>query len=123
MLPSKKQLFDGSHTDPASPYVPSNLCVLASLSARVGSIGENGKGGWYSYRASKAALNQIIKTLNIEMSMRSSAPTIALALHPSVPVLNQMLQRLNAIDTTVVQLLELTFQTESVCSLSIHPSQ
>lgn len=82
MLPSKSQLFDGSNKDPAAPYVPSDLSVLASLSARVGSIGENQKGGWYSYRASKAALNQIIKTLNIEMSMRSTAPTIALALHP-----------------------------------------
>lgn len=84
MLPSKSQLFDGSQKDPAAPYVPSDLSVLASLSARVGSIGENERGGWYSYRASKAALNQIIKTLNIEMGMRATAPTIALALHPWV---------------------------------------
>jgi hypothetical protein len=37
-------------------------CVFATLSARVGSIGDNRPGGWYSYRASKAALNQIMRT-------------------------------------------------------------
>ena len=43
--------------------------VFASLSAKVGSISDNGYGGWYSYRASKAALNQLIKTSSIEENL------------------------------------------------------
>ena len=41
--------------------------VVANLSARVGSIGDNGLGGWYSYRISKAALNQATKTMALEL--------------------------------------------------------
>lgn len=55
--------------------------VFASLSARVGSIGDNRLGGWYSYRASKAALNMLIKTLSIEWS-RGPQPITCVALHP-----------------------------------------
>ena len=44
--------------------------VFATLSARVGSIGDNRLGGWYSYRASKAALNQLVRTAAIELSRR-----------------------------------------------------
>ncbi|MGB8621971.1 MAG: SDR family oxidoreductase, partial [Paracoccaceae bacterium] len=55
--------------------------VFAVLSARVGSIGDNGLGGWYSYRASKAAVNQIVHTGAIELS-RSHRHAICVALHP-----------------------------------------
>ena len=55
--------------------------VFATLSAKVGSIGDNHLGGWYSYRASKAALNQLVKTAAIECS-RSHAEAICVALHP-----------------------------------------
>ena len=55
--------------------------IFASLSARVGSIGDNRLGGWYSYRASKAAQNMIIKTLAIEASMKRRQ-LICVALHP-----------------------------------------
>lgn len=55
--------------------------IFAALSARVGSIGDNRLGGWLSYRASKAALNQIIKTLAIELA-RTRPETICVALHP-----------------------------------------
>ncbi len=55
--------------------------VFATLSARVGSIEENRLGGWYSYRASKAALNQILKTLSIEWQ-RSLPNVCVAALHP-----------------------------------------
>ena len=55
--------------------------VLAVLSARVGSIGDNRLGGWYSYRASKAALNQVIKTGAIELA-RSHKEAVCVALHP-----------------------------------------
>jgi NAD(P)-dependent dehydrogenase (short-subunit alcohol dehydrogenase family) len=55
--------------------------VLASLSARVGSIGDNRSGGWYAYRASKAAQNQLLKTLSIEMARRNRRSCCVL-LHP-----------------------------------------
>lgn len=56
-------------------------CVFASLSARVGSIGDNRLGGWISYRASKAAQNQIIRTAAIEIA-RTHPQSIVVALHP-----------------------------------------
>jgi NAD(P)-dependent dehydrogenase (short-subunit alcohol dehydrogenase family) len=55
--------------------------VLAILSAKVGSIEDNRLGGWYSYRASKAALNMLIKTASIELK-RQQPNTVVVALHP-----------------------------------------
>jgi len=55
--------------------------VFASLSARVGSIGDNRLGGWYGYRVSKAAHNMAIKTLSVELARRSRAG-VCVALHP-----------------------------------------
>ena len=55
--------------------------VLAVLSAKVGSIGDNRLGGWYSYRASKAALNMLVKTAAIELA-RSHPQAVVAALHP-----------------------------------------
>ena len=55
--------------------------IFAALSARVGSIGDNRLGGWYSYRASKAALNQLIHTGAIELQ-RTHPNSICVALHP-----------------------------------------
>ncbi len=55
--------------------------VFAALSARVGSISDNRLGGWTAYRASKAALNMVIKTLAIEQ-MRTRPESIVVALHP-----------------------------------------
>jgi NAD(P)-dependent dehydrogenase (short-subunit alcohol dehydrogenase family) len=56
-------------------------CVFATLSARVGSIGDNRLGGWYAYRASKAALNQMLRTAAIEVA-RKRPEALLLALHP-----------------------------------------
>lgn len=58
---------------------------VAAISARVGSIEENGLGGWYSYRASKAALNMLLKTLSIEWQRALPRCTVA-ALHPGTVV-------------------------------------
>ena len=55
--------------------------VFAALSARVGSIGDNRLGGWYSYRASKAALNMLIKSLAIEFGRRNRHGAV-IGLHP-----------------------------------------
>lgn len=63
------------------PLLCKQRSVLAVLSAKVGSIEDNRLGGWYSYRASKAALNMMLKTAAIEM--RRTHPGAALvALHP-----------------------------------------
>ncbi|KQN79871.1 hypothetical protein ASE90_16195 [Sphingomonas sp. Leaf67] len=55
--------------------------TIACISARVGSIADNRLGGWYGYRASKAALNQIVRTAAIELA-RSRPQTVCVALHP-----------------------------------------
>ncbi len=55
--------------------------VFAVLGARVGSIGDNRSGGWHGYRASKAALAMLIKTLSIELK-RTHPSAICVALHP-----------------------------------------
>ncbi len=64
------------------PLLPrAEASVFAALSARVGSIGDNRLGGWHSYRASKAALNMLIRTLAIEL-MRTRPQAILVGLHP-----------------------------------------
>lgn len=64
------------------PQLPRHgRAVFAVLSAKVGSIADNRLGGWYGYRASKAALNQIIRTTAIELA-RSRPEAICVALHP-----------------------------------------
>lgn len=55
--------------------------VFAALSARVGSIADNQLGGWYAYRASKAALNMTIRSLAIELARRNPA-ALCVGLHP-----------------------------------------
>ena len=56
-------------------------CVVATLSARVGSIGDNRMGGWHSYRASKAALNMVLKNMAIEYGRRAKNVKL-IAFHP-----------------------------------------
>lgn len=55
--------------------------LFAALSARVGSISDNRLGGWHAYRASKAALNQLLRTLAIEQT-RKNPDSIVIGLHP-----------------------------------------
>jgi NAD(P)-dependent dehydrogenase (short-subunit alcohol dehydrogenase family) len=64
-----------------SKLLDTHHSVMATLSARVGSIQDNRLGGWYSYRASKAALNIVIKTSSIEFA-RTKPHTALVALHP-----------------------------------------
>lgn len=72
-----------------SPFLPSSKLKssLSSpskwvhVSARVGSISDNHKGGWYSYRSSKAALNQVVKTFDHHLRMKG-APAMSVAVHP-----------------------------------------
>ena len=64
-----------------SKLLDSQNSVLVTLSAKVGSIEDNRRGGWYSYRASKAALNMLIKTAAIELT-RTKPNAALIALHP-----------------------------------------
>lgn len=64
------------------PFLPKQgRAVFATLTARVGSIGDNNLGGWISYRAAKAAANQIIRTAAIEIALKRPE-AICVALHP-----------------------------------------
>ncbi len=64
------------------PLLPrEGKAVFATVSARVGSIGDNRLGGWYAYRASKAALNQLVRTAAVELARRAP-DAICVALHP-----------------------------------------
>ncbi|CAI6008779.1 unnamed protein product [Closterium sp. NIES-65] len=69
-------LVTGGHTNPNRPY-----SIVANMSSRTGSISDNHIGGWYSYRASKAALNQFTKTAAVELAAQKS-PVVAVLLHP-----------------------------------------
>lgn len=65
-----------------APLLPrEGRSVLAALSARVGSIGDNRLGGWHSYRASKTALNMILKNVSIELG-RTHRDAVVAGLHP-----------------------------------------
>lgn len=64
-----------------TPLLDRQCGVMALLSARVGSIGDNRLGGWYSYRASKAALNMLVRSAAIELS-RTHPGAVLAALHP-----------------------------------------
>ena len=64
------------------PLLPRHgRALFATISAKVGSIGDNWLGGWYSYRASKAALNQLVRTAAIEL-LRTHPQAVCAAVHP-----------------------------------------
>lgn len=65
-----------------APRLPKDApSVIAALSARVGSIGDNRLGGWHAYRASKAALNMMVRCLALELR-RERPLAVCVALHP-----------------------------------------
>jgi NAD(P)-dependent dehydrogenase (short-subunit alcohol dehydrogenase family) len=94
--------------------------IVATISAKVGSIGDNQSGGWYGYRASKAALNMFIKTTSIEYK-RTCPQAIVVALHPgttdtklSLPFQrNVPPEKLFSVDRTVAQLLKVIDKLKS----------
>jgi NAD(P)-dependent dehydrogenase (short-subunit alcohol dehydrogenase family) len=97
-----------------APLMPrTGTPVLAALSARVGSIGDNAMGGWYGYRAAKAALNMMLRNVAIEMR-RTHPRSIIVGLHPGTvdTLLSKPFQgnvpagKLFAPDRAAVQLLD-----------------
>jgi len=93
-------------------------CVFVTLSAKVGSIEDNRLGGWYSYRASKAALNMLIKNISIEF-FRKRNNCVVLALHPgttetnlSTPFLANTSHKVHTPDETAKNLIEVISNTQ-----------
>ncbi len=86
--------------------------VFATISAKLGSIGDNQLGGWYGYRASKAALNMFMRTAAIEY-IRSNPKTLVVTLHPGTTDTrlsrpfqgNVPTEKLFSVELTVSQLL------------------
>ncbi|MEO1402552.1 MAG: SDR family NAD(P)-dependent oxidoreductase [Cyanobacteria bacterium J06635_1] len=105
------------HLMPLLNHAERNL--LATLSAKIGSIEDNRLGGWYGYRASKAALNMLLKTAAIEYR-RKSKQTIVVMLHPGTTdtQLSQPFQRgvppdkLFSVERTVNQLMQVLAQVD-----------
>lgn len=78
--------FEASHSPSSSTTqdaltLPSHS-IYAMMAARVGSISDNSSGGWWSYRASKASVYQIAKTLDLHLRGRSAERALAVAMHP-----------------------------------------
>ena len=59
-----------------------SCAVMALMSARVGSTSDNKLGGWYSYRASKAAVNSIAKSVDIFLQQKAKEKAMCIAMHP-----------------------------------------
>jgi NAD(P)-dependent dehydrogenase (short-subunit alcohol dehydrogenase family) len=78
-LPKKKAALS---TDPREMHGLPSIATTAVMSARVGSISDNRLGGWYSYRASKAGVNQVVRTFDNHLRTASGENAIAVALHP-----------------------------------------
>ncbi|KAL0260337.1 hypothetical protein SLS55_004023 [Diplodia seriata] len=83
-LPRKSTNFGDGGGDGTDAYegLSGEKAVWATMSARVGSIADNRLGGWYSYRASKAAVNQVTKTFDNHLRTSAGAKAMAVGLHP-----------------------------------------
>ena len=71
-----------SSADPSSTINKHATAVWATLSARLGSIADNRSGGWYAYRASKAAVNSLTRSFDLHLQLTSAEKAMAVALHP-----------------------------------------
>jgi NAD(P)-dependent dehydrogenase (short-subunit alcohol dehydrogenase family) len=78
-LPKKNSKISAEHGDMKG--LP-KISMTAVMSARVGSISDNGLGGWYSYRCSKSGVNQLVKTFDNHLRTASGERAAAVALHP-----------------------------------------
>lgn len=66
----------------AETRLPPQRAVWLNMSARVGSVSDNRKGGWYSYRSSKAAVNALTRTFDLHLAAASGDRAMAVAYHP-----------------------------------------
>ncbi len=96
------------------PLLRKQPATFAALSARVGSIGDNRLGGWYSYRASKAALNQLLHTASIELKRLNPGSTV-LSLHPGTT--DTQLSKPFQANVPAAQLFEPAFAAQRIIEL------
>jgi NAD(P)-dependent dehydrogenase (short-subunit alcohol dehydrogenase family) len=82
---------------PTAKDNPDKLTKWVHITARVGSISDNQRGGWYSYRSSKAALNQVIKTFDLQLQMKKT-PSICVGVHPGTGACKLFLLTVNRSD-------------------------
>lgn len=87
-----------------APQLSKGRCVMGKLSARVGSISDNRLGGWYSYRASKAALNMLLQTAAIELHRKLPGLVVA-AMQPGT-VVSSLSRRFVSLSTPTVSAIE-----------------
>jgi NAD(P)-dependent dehydrogenase (short-subunit alcohol dehydrogenase family) len=107
------------HSNSSGAVVSAERSVFASISAKLGSIGDNQLGGWYGYRASKAALNMFLRTAAIEYR-RSCPKTLIVILHPGTTDTrlsrpfqqNIPAEKLFSVERTVTQLLAVIEQLQ-----------
>lgn len=59
-----------------------DAAIMALMSARVGSISDNQRGGWYSYRSTKAGVNQLVKSLDVYLEMQTGQKAMSVGMHP-----------------------------------------
>lgn len=81
-LPTKRAALPDKFNNTEYEGLQRDHAVWATLSARVGSISDNKLGGWYSYRSSKAGVNQLTKTFDNHLRTSSGEKAMAVALHP-----------------------------------------
>ncbi|KAJ5383158.1 hypothetical protein N7517_001069 [Penicillium concentricum] len=82
MSPEFPTIETSSAIDSPGPLFLPSHAIYAMMAARVGSISDNASGGWYSYRASKAAVFQLAKTFDLHLRAKSGQRAISVALHP-----------------------------------------
>lgn len=82
-LPTARTLDFATSDDSgaANSILNGSLARWVHVSARVGSVSDNRTGGWYSYRASKSALNQVVKTFDLQLQMKKM-PAMCVGVHP-----------------------------------------
>lgn len=80
-LPKKRTSFAQQRDDSGGQRLPEHA-VWLNMSARVGSVSDNRKGGWYSYRSSKAGVNSLTKSFDLQLQPRSGEKAMAMAYHP-----------------------------------------
>jgi len=80
---NNKDIIKNKNTPPLlTPLNLSQHATFLTTSARLGSTTDNALGGWYTYRASKAAVNSLVKTFDLHLQTRSGPNAIAAAYHP-----------------------------------------
>lgn len=80
--PSPSEKNEKNEDENEKAVLPETMAVFAIMSARVGSISDNSLGGWYTYRASKAGVNQLVKGFDVFLNQKSGDRAVVVGLHP-----------------------------------------